>query len=100
MIDSSRLTLAFQEEARSLAARMTFSDAPHIGPDEKFSKLLASHPLPETEQICYVLDEAFWASLLTEEGRPCRVGFNNITHFNLFAGWFSSFNTGLVNNGY
>jgi hypothetical protein len=72
MIDSSRLTLAFQEEARSLAARMTFSDAPHIGPDEKFSKLLASHPLPETEQICYVLDEAFWASLLTEEGRPCR----------------------------
>jgi hypothetical protein len=41
-------------------------------PEEKMAQMLASHPLPDRHTIAAGVEEVFWASLLTEEGRPCR----------------------------
>jgi len=72
MIGSHDLTLAFLKEAKFIAGRVRFDDAPDATLEEKFAKLVASHPIPESDRIRFALEEAFWASLLTEEGRPCR----------------------------
>src|ERR1700730_9589413 len=72
MIDSQNLTDLLLKEAHFFAQRMQFGDAPALMSDEKFPRLLAVHPLPEPKEISSVFEEVFWASLLTEEGRPCR----------------------------
>jgi hypothetical protein len=75
VIDCPGLTSAFFEEARLFAERMRFNEESHTeGSDteEKFARLMASSPLPSSAQLCSVIEEVFWASLLTEEGRPCR----------------------------
>jgi hypothetical protein len=72
MIDSQNLTDILLKEARFFAQRMQFDDAAALMPDEKFARLLEMHPLPEPKEISSVFEEVFWASLLTEEGRPCR----------------------------
>jgi hypothetical protein len=72
MIDVRGLTLALQEEAEAYAERAQFADRPDLSPAEKFLELAESHPLPDEARIQSVIEEVFWASLLTEEGRPCR----------------------------
>lgn len=72
MIDRNELTPILLEEARLFANHMKFSDTDDLKPEEKFARLVTSHPLPESEQISFVVKETFWASLLTEEGRSCR----------------------------
>jgi hypothetical protein len=47
------------------------------------------HPLPEPERIARVIEEMFWASLLSEEGRPCRPRLLYTTESDRRAGhWF------------
>jgi hypothetical protein len=72
MIDSLKLTSILLEEARLFSGRVNFNDTTDLKLEEKFERLVASHPLPESKQISFAVEEVFWASLLTEEGRPCR----------------------------
>ena len=72
MIDGRKLTSILLGEARLFADHMKFDDATNLKLEEKFARLVASSPLPESEQIAVAIEEVFWASLLTEEGRPCR----------------------------
>jgi hypothetical protein len=73
MIDSQTLTRSFLEEACFFSERTRYGDdATGMSPEERFEKLVALCPLPDAEQIALVLEEVFWSSLLTEEGRPCR----------------------------
>jgi hypothetical protein len=73
MIDPQTLTLHVLDEARFFGGRMRYDDeATEMAPEERFTKLKAMCPLPEEAQIAPVLEETFWSSLLSEEGRPCR----------------------------
>jgi len=72
MIDSKYLADVLLQEARLLAQRTAFQDAPDLTPEEKFAREVAQFPLPDREAIASVVEEVFWASLLTEESRPCR----------------------------
>jgi hypothetical protein len=72
MIDSHTLADTFLEEVRRFTLRMVFSDAPNLTPEEKFVRGTADIPLPGREAIASLFEEVFWASLLTEESRPCR----------------------------
>jgi hypothetical protein len=72
MIDSQNLADLVLQEARLQGGLIRFDDAPQLGLDEKFSRATAEYPLPNDTAISSVLEEVFWASLLTEESRPCR----------------------------
>ena len=72
MIDSKYLADVVLQEARLLAHSVTFNEAPNLTPEEKFAREVAQFPLPDCEAIASVIEEIFWASLLKEEGRPCR----------------------------
>jgi hypothetical protein len=72
IIDSGEITDIVFEEAHLLAERFQFDDTPELSPDKKFEKLVSIHQLPEPKYITLLIDEIFWASLLTDEGRPCR----------------------------
>jgi DisA bacterial checkpoint controller nucleotide-binding len=69
MINTDKLTDIPIEEAKDLAKRINFGD--DLTPEEKFERLVAQHPLPSFKQISALFEEVFWASQLTEEGRPC-----------------------------
>ena len=47
-------------------------DTEKLSPDQRFGRVVAHSPLPGKTHIASVLEEVFWSSLLTEEGRPCR----------------------------
>lgn len=72
MMDSNHLADVLLEEARLFATSMKFNDAPELTSGEKFKRGVAQFPLPDRSVIATVIEEVFWASLLTEEGRPCR----------------------------
>jgi len=72
MIDSNHMTDVFFDEAHLLAESIAFSDAPHLTPDEKYQRAVEQSPLPARDAVVAAIEEVFWASLLTEEGRPCR----------------------------
>jgi hypothetical protein len=72
MIDSQQITDLLLEEAHFLAEHVNFSDSPTLHGDAKFERLISETPLPEKQHISFLIEEIFWASLLTEEGRPCR----------------------------
>ena len=69
MINTDELTDILIEEAKDLAKRINIGD--DLTPEEKFERLVAQHPLPSCKQISALFEEVFWASQLTEEGRPC-----------------------------
>jgi hypothetical protein len=71
MIDSRQITDMVFEEARCLAERVEFNDAPALNAEAKFARLISTHQLPEPQHISFLIEEVFWASLLTKEGRPC-----------------------------
>jgi hypothetical protein len=72
MISSHTLADSILEEARIHSNAMTFDDAPDLQAEGKHEKASAQFPLPSREIIAAVLEEVFWASHLTEEGRPCK----------------------------
>ncbi len=72
MLDSQELAGLLLQEARLLGQSIRFQDAPDLTPGEKFARAVAQYPLPDRDTAASVLEEVFWASLLTEESRPCR----------------------------
>jgi hypothetical protein len=72
MLNSSDITDAILGEAQFLAHHTNFDAAPTATPEEKFAKSVAQFPLPDRPAISHVIEEVFWASLLTEENRICK----------------------------
>lgn len=72
MINWQEIVDVLLQEVRFHCGITTYQDAPNLTLDEKFARATTERPLPNRETIAYVFEEAFWASLLTEEGRPCR----------------------------
>ena len=72
MLDGHELADLLLQEVRLLSHSITFQDALDLTPEEKFARAVAQYPLPDRETAASVLEEVFWASLLTEESRPCR----------------------------
>lgn len=66
------LTNAVFEETRLLSENVQFQELPNLTAEEKFARWCETLPLPSKEFARSVIEEVFWASLLTEEGRPCR----------------------------
>jgi DisA bacterial checkpoint controller nucleotide-binding len=71
MIDIPELTRSVFEETRLLGESIKY-DSLDLTADEQFSRSCEQFPLPTMAHATTVIEEAFWASLLTEEGRPCR----------------------------
>jgi hypothetical protein len=72
MINSQELADVLLEEIRLLGQSISFSDAPDLTSEEKFARAVLQFPVPSHNTIASVIEEVFWASLLTEESRPCR----------------------------
>jgi sensor domain DACNV-containing protein len=72
MLNSHELADLLLQEVRLLGQSITFQDALDLTPDEKFARAVVQYPLPDRETTASILEEVFWASLLTEESRPCR----------------------------
>ncbi len=72
MIDRAALAAVIDEEARLRALKMPGDSSPDLDPAARLARQLQKSPLPPTERLAVVLEELFWASLLEEEGRPCR----------------------------
>jgi hypothetical protein len=71
MIDISALTAAILRETRLLGESIKFNSL-ELSPEEQFTRSCEQFPLPPKETITAVTEEVFWASVLTEESRPCR----------------------------
>ena len=89
MIDISEVTETAFREMRLLGESMKFDNL-ELSPDEQFAGACAQSPVPEKEVAKQVIEETFWASMLTEENRPCRPrliyspsgkGRNYLTHW-------------------
>jgi len=77
MINPREITRILHEEIKLFVEQTTVLHAPEVTPanltpEEKLARELANHPLPPDGGIADVIEEVFWASMLTEEGRPCR----------------------------
>jgi DisA bacterial checkpoint controller nucleotide-binding len=72
MIDSKRLAELVHEEAIYYAGCSSYSDEPALTKLEIFDRMSAEAPLASQAILTMVIEETFWASLLTEETRPCR----------------------------
>jgi hypothetical protein len=72
MIDAAQIARIFDEERIGFTGGIEYSDTPALTPEEKLARAHASFPTPALEAIARVIEEVFYASFLTEEGRPCR----------------------------
>jgi hypothetical protein len=71
MFQFDALVQAFHEEQRALAIRVNYEDEPALNEEQKVARAAQSHPIPNAQVLGRVVQEAFYASLLTEEGRRC-----------------------------
>jgi hypothetical protein len=71
MINVQELVDVVLEEITTYIEQSSLELAP-LTSEERRDRMLSFFPLPDTRQISHVIDEVFWASMLTEEGRPCR----------------------------
>ena len=71
MINAQELADIFLDEAHNQARSISFQEFPDLTPQQKVEKAKEHNPLPERDVIAHVFEEVFWASLLTEESRPC-----------------------------
>jgi hypothetical protein len=71
MIDIAEVTEMVFRETRTMGESMKF-DSLELTPEEQFARSCAQCPLPTKENARFVIEEVFWASMLTEESRPCR----------------------------
>jgi hypothetical protein len=72
MFQFSSLAQAIYDEAVALATRTTYDNDRSMSPEERFNRCRSFCPLPEVAQFEAVVEELFWASLLSEEGRLCQ----------------------------
>jgi hypothetical protein len=70
VIDGSTLAAMIDAEARHRAAKSAVDGEGTAA--EKVLREFQKCPLPPTSILAFVVEELFWASLLEEEGRPCR----------------------------
>lgn len=71
MLDASAVARGFLEEAARLADSYDFPGELGISSTaEKLTRLQQTAPLPDGRQLERLTEILFWASLLTEEGRP------------------------------
>ena len=71
MIDAAAVANVVFQEARLLGESMKF-DSLNLSAEEQFVRSCEQCPLPSKEIAKLVIEEVFWASMLTEESRPCR----------------------------
>jgi hypothetical protein len=71
MIDIPAVADTVFREARLLGESMKFDNL-DLAPEEQFKKACDGFPLPKKDTAAIAIEEAFWASMLTEENRPCR----------------------------
>jgi Probable sensor domain DACNV len=76
MMNPQEIVKVFLEEIKILPERVTFNPPPEA---RTLQELLTDHPLPDNQSISFVIEEVFWASLLTEENRPCRPHLISLT---------------------
>src|SRR6188508_1160471 len=73
MIDSKTVAKALHEEARLFIQNMKFSPPESdLGFEKNWERATSEHPVPDIERLAQLIDSVFWASVSTEEGRPCR----------------------------
>jgi len=72
MFDSRALAEAVLNEITAFIARIEYRGQPDKPLAEKLAEHLARHPVPSIEELANVIEQAFWASLLSEESRPVR----------------------------
>lgn len=77
MINPRDIAAVLHEEINLFIEQTPILHAPEVAPvtltpEEKLERELVNCPLPDIDQISHVIEEVFWASMLTEEGRPCR----------------------------
>jgi len=73
MIDSSGVAQALHDEAKSHVQGMRFSPPESdLGFEKNWERQVAKWPLPEPHILAQIIEQVFWTSLLTEEGRPSR----------------------------
>jgi hypothetical protein len=74
MINSNDVIDVLLEEIKLHVGNIKLEPSPEppLTPEEKIERMLADCPLPDTQKMSFSVEEIFWASLLTEEGRPCR----------------------------
>jgi hypothetical protein len=72
MINAQELADIFLDEAHNQARSISFQEFPDLTPEQKVERAKEQNPLPERDVIAHVFEEVFWASLLTEESRPCQ----------------------------
>jgi DisA bacterial checkpoint controller nucleotide-binding len=70
MIDSATLAKALHDEARAMVHRS--ESEPTLTREEMLERRLTRWPIPPLEDLAAIIEVVFWASQLTEEGRPCR----------------------------
>jgi len=72
MIDSSMLAGTVLDELRRVIDLMNYPDRPEITFDEKWAEWSEHYPVPDEYELQTVIEQAFWATLLAEEGQPLR----------------------------
>jgi len=72
VIDNRALAAIIDQEIRLRATQTTSKEDGSVSSQERLARQLQKSPLPPTEVLGVVVEELFWASLLAEEGRPCR----------------------------
>lgn len=71
MMDLRAITDTIFGEVRLLGENIKF-DSLDLTKDEQFRRASVQFPVPPKDAAAMVVEEAFWASMLTEEHRPCR----------------------------
>jgi hypothetical protein len=70
-VEMSEVVDVIFRETRLVGESMKF-DSLELSAEEQFARSCVQFPLPPRETAKHVIEEVFWASMLTEEGRPCR----------------------------
>jgi hypothetical protein len=71
MINSLELAEEVLEEVHILGREMKFNNE-ELTPEEQLERAITQVPLPDKQALVHSVEEVFWASILTEEGRPCK----------------------------
>lgn len=72
MISGIEIAQTVLDEVRIFAPQLMYPNSPQLEPEQRLARRLKEYPVPNADSISCVVEEVFWASLLTEEGRPCK----------------------------
>jgi hypothetical protein len=90
MIDFAKVAEDIHYKALKQVERTRIGDDPSLSTEDKLRRLTEADPLPPEGELAQVLEEVFWASLSSEEHRPCRpVLCYGLSRGNADAHWFA-----------